>query len=200
MAQQPAMNEDEMAELTQRARAISQEAGTKVTSAMRDMISAAAGIAGFAVESARDLVQYMVRRGQMTQDEADRLMREAEAVHAKRPKAERERLAALKVAAEKAAAEKKAARIAAETALPLNKPLSKTVKTPPPRPRGEEPSTAERPAPEKPIVAKPAAKVAAPAKAAAKAAPVKASPAKKAPTKAPAAKKVAAKKPGKKKK
>ena len=190
MAQQPAMNsDDQMAELTQRARAISQEAGTKVTSAMRDMISAAAGIAGFAVESARDLVQYMVRRGQMTQDEADKLMREAEAVHAKRPKAERDRLAAAKLAAEKAAAEKKAARLAAETALPANKPLSKTVKTPPPRPRGEEPSTAEKPAP--PVVAKPAPKAAAPVKAAAtarKAAPAKA-PAKKAAAKTPAAKK-----------
>jgi polyhydroxyalkanoate synthesis regulator phasin len=204
MAQQPAMNDDQMAELTERARAISHEAGTKVTSAMRDMISAAAGIAGFAVESARDLVQYMVRRGQMTQDEADRLMREAEAVHAKRPKAERDRLAAAKLAAEKAAAEKKAARIAAETALPLNKPLSKTVKTPPPRPRGEEPSTAEKPAPEKPIAAKPAAKSAPPAKAAAPAKAAKAAPAKAVKSakaaKAPPAKKVAAKKPVKKKK
>jgi polyhydroxyalkanoate synthesis regulator phasin len=205
MAQQPAMNDEQMAELTARARAISQEAGAKVTSAMRDMIGAAAGIAGFAVESARDLVQYMVRRGQMTQDEADKLMREAEAVHAKRPKAERERLAAAKMAADKAAAEKKAARIAAETALPLNKPLSKTVKTPPPRPRGEEPSTAEKPAaapPEK-IAPVKAAKVAAPAKAAKVAAPMKAAPpAKTAPlkatAKAPAVKKAAAKAPAKK--
>src|SRR3954463_11278984 len=75
---------DPMVELTERAKIISQEAGTKVSSAMRDMISAAAGIAGFAVESARDLVQYMVRRGQMTQDEADRLIKEAEDAHGKR--------------------------------------------------------------------------------------------------------------------
>ena len=33
---------------------------------MRDVISAGAGITGFAIESARDLVQYMVKRGQMT--------------------------------------------------------------------------------------------------------------------------------------
>jgi hypothetical protein len=36
------------------------------------------------LESARDLLQYMVRRGQMTQEEADKLMREVEASHAKR--------------------------------------------------------------------------------------------------------------------
>ncbi len=36
---------------------------------MKDVIGAAAGIAGFAIESARDLVQYMVRRGQMTPEE-----------------------------------------------------------------------------------------------------------------------------------
>ena len=46
--------------------------------AMKDVIGAAAGLTGFALESARDLVQYMVRRGQMTQDEADKLIREVE--------------------------------------------------------------------------------------------------------------------------
>ena len=51
---------------------------------MKDVINAAAGLTGFAVESARDLVQYMVRRGQMTQDEADKLIREAEEAHGKR--------------------------------------------------------------------------------------------------------------------
>jgi len=76
---------DTVAELAERAQIISQEAGTKVSAAMRDVISAAAGIAGFAIESARDLVQYMVRRGQMTPEEGDKLIREAEAAHAKRP-------------------------------------------------------------------------------------------------------------------
>jgi polyhydroxyalkanoate synthesis regulator phasin len=76
---------DAMAEMAERAQAISQEAGTKIASAMRDVIGAAAGVAGFAVESARDLVQYMVRRGQITQDEADRLIREAEEAHGRRP-------------------------------------------------------------------------------------------------------------------
>jgi polyhydroxyalkanoate synthesis regulator phasin len=201
MAQLPAQSDDQLIELTQRARAISQEAGTKVTSAMRDMISAAAGIAGFAVESARDLVQYMVRRGQMTQDEADRLMREAEAVHNKKPKAERDRIAAARLAADKAIAEKKAARLAAENALPTNKPLSKTVKTAPLKPSTPpEPEAEAKPvmkAEKAPAKAGKPMKAAAPAKASAKAAaPAKASakaPAKKAAAK-PAAKKAAKKK------
>ncbi|MEO6210172.1 MAG: hypothetical protein ABIQ10_08625 [Gemmatimonadaceae bacterium] len=77
---------DTVAEMAARAQEISQEAGSKVAAAMKDVIGAAAGLAGFAIESARDLVQYMVRRGQMTQEEADKLMREAEDAYSKRPK------------------------------------------------------------------------------------------------------------------
>ena len=73
-----------MAEMAERAQQISQEAGTKIAAAMKDVIGAAAGLAGFAVESARDLVQYMVRRGQMTQEEADKLIREAESAQGRR--------------------------------------------------------------------------------------------------------------------
>src|SRR6185437_15435390 len=72
---------DTVAEMAERAQLISQEAGSKVAAAMKDVISAGAGIAGFAIESARDLVQYMVRRGQMTPEEADKLIKEAEAAH-----------------------------------------------------------------------------------------------------------------------
>ena len=75
---------DAMAEMAERAQLISQEAGTKIAAAMKDVIAAAAGITGFAVESARDLVQYMVRRGQMTQDEADKLVKEAEEAQRRR--------------------------------------------------------------------------------------------------------------------
>ena len=88
-----------MAEMAERAHLISQEAGTKISAAMKDVIGAAAGIAGFAVESARDLVQYMVRRGQMTQDEADKLIREAEDAQGKRSTGERSRAAAQRSAA-----------------------------------------------------------------------------------------------------
>src|SRR5674476_1556556 len=77
---------DTVAEMAERAQLISQEAGSKVSSALKDVISAAAGLAGFAIESARDLVRYMVRRGQMTQDEADRLIREAEEAWSKKHK------------------------------------------------------------------------------------------------------------------
>jgi hypothetical protein len=81
-----------------RAQEISQEAGSKVAQAMKDVISAAAGLAGFAVESARDLVQYMVRRGQMTQEEADRLIREAEEAYSRRKPREGESAPAAKAA------------------------------------------------------------------------------------------------------
>jgi len=67
-----------------KAHEISLEAGSKMAAAMKDVVGAAAGLTGFVVESARDLLQYMVRRGQMTQDEADKLMREVEASHSKR--------------------------------------------------------------------------------------------------------------------
>src|SRR5215470_6688951 len=97
---------DTVAEMAERAQLISQEAGSKVAAAMKDVISAAAGIAGFAIESARDLVQYMVKRGQMTPEEAEKLIREAEAAHDKRPASEKGRPTATKIAAEKAAAAK----------------------------------------------------------------------------------------------
>ena len=102
--------QDAIAELTERAQEISREAGSKVSAAMKDVISAAAGIAGFAVESARDLVQYMVRRGQMTPEEGDKLLREAEAAHSRRPAAERKRPTATEVQTkERAIARAKAA-------------------------------------------------------------------------------------------
>jgi polyhydroxyalkanoate synthesis regulator phasin len=94
---------DAIAELTERAQEISLEAGSKVSTAMKDVISAAAGIAGFAIESARDLIQYMVRRGQMTPEEGDKLMREAEVAHSKRPAAERRRATASEIAAKQRA-------------------------------------------------------------------------------------------------
>ena len=119
---------DTVAELAERAQMISQEAGTKVTAAMKDVIGAAAGIAGFAIESARDLVQYMVRRGQMTPEEGERLIREAEAAHEKRSPGEKAKATATKAAAERAAAAKAeaAARAAAAHAVPYARPMSKT--------------------------------------------------------------------------
>jgi len=169
---------DTVAEMAERAQLISQEAGSKVSAAMKDVISAAAGLAGFAIESARDLVQYMVRRGQMTQEEADKLIREAEEAHSKKPASEKARPTASKVAAERAAIEK-AARdaAAAEAALtaPPQRPGSFSLRTGGPRPAAK-PAPAPTPAP-----APAPAKAAAPAKSVAKA-PAK--PATKAPAKA----------------
>ena len=69
---------DTVAEMAAKAHEISMEAGSKMAAAMKEVIGAAAGLTAFAIESARDLVQFMVRRGQMTQEEADKLIREAE--------------------------------------------------------------------------------------------------------------------------
>lgn len=75
---------DTVAEMAAKAHEISLEAGSKMAAAMKDVIGAAAGLTSLVLESARDLLQYMVRRGQMTQEEADKLMREVEASHSKK--------------------------------------------------------------------------------------------------------------------
>ena len=72
---------DTAAEMAQRAHEISLEAGSKMAGAMRDVIGAAAGFSNFAIESCRDLVHYMVRRGQMGQEEGDVLIQQAEAAY-----------------------------------------------------------------------------------------------------------------------
>ena len=72
---------DTAAEMAQRAHEISLEAGSKMAGAMRDVIGAAAGLSDFAIDSARDLITYMVRRGQMGQEEADVLTQQAEAAY-----------------------------------------------------------------------------------------------------------------------
>lgn len=178
---------DTVAEMAERAQIISQEAGSKVAAAMKDVISAAAGIAGFAIESARDLVQYMVKRGQMTPEEADKLIREVEAAHDKRSDSEKSRPTATTIAAEKAKiakAEAAARAAAAAAAAPPYRtglrPMTTSVST-----------TAAKPAP--PATIKPGAKTAAakPEKAPAK---TTAKSAAKTPAKAP---KPAAKSPAK---
>jgi polyhydroxyalkanoate synthesis regulator phasin len=151
---------DTVAEMAERAQLISQEAGSKVAAAMKDVISAGAGIAGFAIESARDLVQYMVRRGQMTPEEADKLIREAEAAHEKRPASEKVRPTASKIAAERAAVAKAeaAARAAAQAAAmpPFRPVLRPTVAPPVVAPEHERPKPVAK-APDK-VAPKPASK------------------------------------------
>jgi polyhydroxyalkanoate synthesis regulator phasin len=187
---------DTMAELAERAQVISQEAGTKVSLAMKDVISAAAGIAGFAIESARDLVQYMVKRGQMTQEEADKLIRQAEEAHGKRPQTERERPTATKVAADKATQAKAEAAARAEAAalhFRNNAPPLPVRPVPEVKAAPAKPAAAEKPPAEKAAAKKSAPKAVAAKSEHAKAVPKKA-PAKASKPAAKAAKKAAAKK------
>src|SRR5687768_669363 len=139
---------DTVAEMAARAHEISLEAGSKMAAAMKDVINAAAGLTGFAVESARDLVQYMVRRGQMTQDEADKLIREAEEAHGKRhPGA-----ATVASARNTSVPADHAPRTITKPAAP--KPATPAASTP-------TPARAASPAPAKAVASKPAAKKAA---------------------------------------
>jgi polyhydroxyalkanoate synthesis regulator phasin len=105
---------DAVAEMAARAHEISLEAGSKMAAAMKDVIGAAAGLTAFALESARELVQYMVRRGQMTQDEADKLMRDVEHAHGTKPKAK---------ASAAPAKQEKAAKPAVKAAAPAPTPV-----------------------------------------------------------------------------
>lgn len=147
---------DAIAELTERAQEISHEAGSRVSLAMKDVVSAAAGIAGFAVESARDLVQFMVRRGQMTSEEGDKLLREAEASHSKRPAAERKKPTASQIQAKERAAQRAKAAEAREAAHQLAR-LAATKSAAATRPAPKKPA-AKKSAAKKPAAKKPAGK------------------------------------------
>lgn len=162
---------DTVAEMAARAHEISLEAGSKMAAAMKDVIGAAAGLSAFAIESARDLVQFMVRRGQMTQDEADKLLREAEEAHAKNPKP-----------------------ITPKAAEP-KKPVEKLAPKPAPAPKAPVAAAPAAPSPKPAVSAKPAPAVPAPtpaakppAKTAAKTASAAPKPAAKKPAAAPAKK------------
>jgi len=158
---------DTVAEMAAKAHEISLEAGSKMAAAMKDVVTAAAGLSGFVIESARDLVQFMVRRGQMTQEEADKLIRQVEEHQPKRKPA---------------------------PPAPLSKGTHGSPNSYAPAPSHA--SDSAPPASHAKPAAKPAAKTPAkPAKPAPKAAVKKAAPAKKAPAKKSApAKKPAAKK------
>ena len=72
---------DTAAEMAARAHEISLEAGSRMAGVMRSVVGAAAGLAPFAVDSCRELIQYMVRRGQMGVDEAELLVQQTEAAY-----------------------------------------------------------------------------------------------------------------------
>jgi hypothetical protein len=137
-----------------KAHEISLEAGSKMAAAMKDVINAAAGLTGFVIESARDLVQYMVRRGQMTQEEADKLIREVEAAMPKRKLAAPSHPPAKTAAAHKPvhtpAPAKSHAAHTSHAKPAAKKPAAK-------KPAAKKPA-AKKPAPKKPAPKKPAAK------------------------------------------
>ncbi|MDQ8151008.1 MAG: hypothetical protein P2976_04865 [Gemmatimonadota bacterium] len=125
---------DTVAEMTAKAHEISLEAGSRMAAAMKDVIGAAAGLSAFSIESARDLVQYMVRRSQMAQDEADKLIAAAEAAYAKKNKGK----------------------------LPPAKAVAAPAKAAPAKPAAKGPAKpAAKPVAKKPVAKKPAAKPAA---------------------------------------
>jgi Mn-containing catalase len=130
-----------------KAHEISLEAGSKMAAAMKDVVGAAAGLTGLVLESARDLLQYMVRRGQMTQEEADKLMREVEASHAKRKPF---------VSAAPAPAAKPTAKVEATHVAPVRHHASEPIKHTP-KPAVKHAPAAKKPAAKKPTM-KPAAK------------------------------------------
>ena len=168
---------DTVAEMAAKAHEISLEAGRTMAAAMKDVVNAAAGLSGFVLESARDLVQYMVRRGQMTQEEADKLIRQVEEHQPKRKAAPPPPPPAKPAPAPHAAPSHAAPSHAAHSHAPAShaKPAAKA----PAKHAKPAAKAAHKPAP------KPAAKKAAkPAKA----------PAKKAAPKKPAAKKAAKRK------
>ena len=141
---------DTVAEMTAKAHEISLEAGSKMAGAMRDVINAAAGLAEFALGSARDLVQYMVRRGQMSQEEGERLLRDAEEAQTRRRPAAPPPAPAVDDASAKKPAAKKAAEPAAahhdrEHAEPAREPAPAAKKAPAPKIAAKAP-TAKAPA------------------------------------------------------
>ncbi len=157
---------DTVAEMTAKAHEISLEAGSRMAAAMKDVIGAAAGLSAFSIESARDLVQYMVRRSQMAQDEADKLIAAAEVAYAKKHKG--------KLPPAKSAAAPTKAAPAKSPAKSAAKPVAKT----PVKPAAKKP-VAKKPAAKKPPAKKPAAKKPAAKKPAAKKPVAKKPPAKK---------------------
>lgn len=136
---------DTVAEMTAKAQEISLEAGSKMAAAMKDVIGAAAGLTGFVAESARDLVQYMVRRGQMTQEEADKLIRDVEEHHGKRKAAGTARPSAPAKAASKPAA-KHSAHKAKPTAKSAAKPAAKKAAAKKPAAKKPAAKSAKKPA------------------------------------------------------
>jgi hypothetical protein len=170
---------DTVAEMAAKAHEISLEAGSKMAAAMKDVVNAAAGLSGFVIESARDLVQFMVRRGQMTQDEADKLLRNVEEHQPKRKTPPPP--PAMKTP-NRSFADSHQAKLMSHVT-PAKPPVSPPKASAPPAKKAAPPAKkaapAKKPAAKKAVPKKPAPKKPAPKKPAAKKAPAKKAAAKK---------------------
>jgi polyhydroxyalkanoate synthesis regulator phasin len=134
-----------------KAHEISLEAGSKMAKAMKDVIFAAAGLTPFAADSAKDLINYMVRRGQMSAEEAERILTEIEDAAEKRNPGAAAKAAADAAAAastkKSAPAAKKAAPAAAVKEAPAKKEPAVAAKKE--APAAKEPAAAKAPAAKK---------------------------------------------------
>lgn len=148
---------DTVAEMAAKAHEISLEAGSKMAAAMKDVVNAAAGLSGFVIESARDLVQYMVRRGQMTQEEADKLIRQVEEHQPKRKAAPPPPAKHAAPASKPAPAAHHAAHHSTHHAAPAKKSAPAKKAAPAKKPAAKKPAP-KKPAPKKPAPKKPAPK------------------------------------------
>jgi hypothetical protein len=182
---------DTAAEMAQRAHEISLEAGSKMSGAIRDVISAAAGLLSpFPIESARDLVNYMVKRGQMPQEDADKLIATAEAAHGIKPLPRVEPIATVAALASSAVGT-----VSSSVQRVLDRASSKPTTPPPaPSPASKAPPKAATAPKAEPVAAKAPPKPAATAKApVAASVPAKAAAPAKAAVKAPVTAKAVAK-------
>lgn len=152
---------DTVAEMAAKAHEISLEAGSKMAAAMKDVVNAAAGLSGFVIESARDLVQYMVRRGQMTQEEADKLIRQVEEHQPKRKPSAPPPPAKAPAAHHPVHAAHHPAQGTHAPARAASKPPAKAAVAKKSRPKKAAPRKASKPAPKKAAAKKPVKKPAA---------------------------------------
>jgi hypothetical protein len=117
--------------------------------AMKDVIFAAAGLTPFAADSAKDLVNYMVRRGQMSAEEAERILRDIEDAAEKRKPVGPPKSAQPEVAKKSAAAPVKAAPAKAAPAKAAAVKAAPAKKAPVPKAAAKAPAAKPAAAPKK---------------------------------------------------
>ena len=137
-----------LAELTERAREIAARASTAIVAAFKDVAADPAVAAELSVESTRDLAQYLQRRGQLTTEDAERLIRSAESAAQRRPgksaKPPASKPPTSKPAASKSATAKPANTATKATAKPAAKKPTAARKAPAPKKSSSSPGSAAK--------------------------------------------------------